>query len=1034
MPLNSKTVLEKLAYDFIHYGEEAVEPELADIRFKDLVPEFAQGVGHSKYISDKRLYKHQLEAFKALSEGKNIILISGSGSGKTEAWFLYVKRDGAKALAIYPTLALANDQVRRLEEYTESIRTPMLALDARRASELRSIMGTQRLKEGLKGTKLLVTNPAFLLNDVKKWGRGKALLEGFCTNLDLFVIDEFDFYGPREIALLLAILRLVHERSPNVKIAVLTATLGNPEELAKVLSEMTGRDTAIISGKPFRQPNFTYLVLGKDLRRVWEEVRRYKSQIEASGKVGRDILRALENFEDFKKSSFKVIEAMEYLGLPAPRLEIDPVDLLAPYLNDDGVTLVFTKGIKSAEELVRRFVERFGSSVRDRIASHHHLIFKSERERIERRAREGRIRIIVSPKTLAQGIDVGTVIRVVHYGLPESTREFKQREGRKGRRKEIPFTETVILPVTRWDRELLLRGVEALKKWVSLPPEKAIVNPDNEYERLFIALYKAYAPNRGRLTGEEAKLLERLGMWRAGSLTRSGKLAYQKMNFYEFGPPYGIKRLMREDDREKYLEEIGHCDLVERFQPGCIDYTSDALVTGLIRRGEKGRIVTAVVEEPLYGSGILKSDLLAYTLEEYYRVKRGWGEEANVLRDYYSGRLHSEVLCVVDPPIDGFGRYTKLPNRVYWTLHSKTTKPIVSGRRTYFVKQVVKLPVIVATGGRYTDYTYGLSVELDEKEDLEWMRVGLALIMLVLRLSYGVPFETIYYDLANVGKRKMLFMHEPESAGLLFKLDWMDVKKEVEKFKPDELSDVLLEALDEQAYLTLAAWGFRWREAKRAAERALEYLLLKDRMRITLKGKVVTVPKPSRALKLASMAGMVMRVNDYLTLSAFGIFDGERTKVSFVATERGEAQGADEFNLFMDKLSDQGFTFLTYDLDGFMEMLRDAGLRSATYKLHGLIGEGKAVAVVGMLKEVGLKGPMPQDEVFEGVGWTRKVTLKDVWMEFQSTKAKLEEKGWHLWPSFIKYFKPKAMAYIEESCRLLYDLYLGLTGDKNKNK
>jgi DEAD/DEAH box helicase domain-containing protein len=1016
--------MERLGYDFVFFGEEAMEPDLVDIRFKDLIPEFSDGLGHARYIANKRLYEHQLKAFEALTEGKNVILISGAGSGKTEAWFIHLRRNGVRGLVIYPTLALANDQVRRLEEYTESIRTPILALDAKRTSELRAIMGYSRLREGLKGTQLLITNPAFLINDVKKWG-GKGLLEDFCSKLGLLVIDEFDFYGPREISLLLGMIKIIKERAKGLQVAILTATLGNPEEMAKVLTEMTGRETVIIPGKSFRQPNFSYVVLGRDMKKVWEEVKRYENYIVSSKMVGKDILRALKDFEEFKRSAYRVVEVLEYLGIRPPRLDLDPTDLLASYLKDRGVTLVFTKSIKMAEELVRRMAEKFGKEVRERVASHHHLIFKSERERIERGAREGRIKVIISPRTLAQGIDVGTIVRVVHYGLPESTREFKQREGRKGRRREITFTESIILPITRWDRELLLRGAEALHKWVSLTPEKAIVNPDNEYEKLFLALFKAARPNRGKLSEEEAELLERLGLWKAGNLTKSGKLAYQKLNFYEFGPPYGIKRMLKRDG-EKYLEEIGHCDLVERFQPGCIDYTSDAIVTGLMRRGEKVRAVTAVVEEPLHGTGILNSDLLAYTVEEYYRVKHRWGEEGNVFRDYYSGRLHSEVLCVVDPPTYGFGKYTKMPNRVYWVLHSKTARPIVSKGRTYFVKQAVRLPIVSYTGGRYTDYTYGLSVELDPKEDLEWIRVGLAFIMLVLRLKYGVPFDTIYYDLANVGNRKILLMHEPESAGLLYKLDWGEVRKRVKKFQVDELSDVLLEALDEQAYLSLAAWGFRWEEARKSALRVLDYLTLRDKMSLRFRGKILHVPKPSRALKLASIQFLYMPVNDYLSFSALALFDGETTKVAFAVKERNELSGVEDFNLFMDMLTDQGFTFLTYDLHQFMGFLSDTGMKSVSYKVLGLKDEDRLMNVSSMLKKPSSKLPLPEDEVYEFVGWGRKVHLKDVWQEFESSKKALTEKGWHLWPNYIKYLRAKALAYVEEGCELLYQLYLGL--------
>lgn len=74
------------------------------------------------------LYKHQEEAMLKIIAGRNVVISTGTGSGKTEAFLLPILNylmmqkeegtlnDGVRALLIYPMNALANDQMKRMRE------------------------------------------------------------------------------------------------------------------------------------------------------------------------------------------------------------------------------------------------------------------------------------------------------------------------------------------------------------------------------------------------------------------------------------------------------------------------------------------------------------------------------------------------------------------------------------------------------------------------------------------------------------------------------------------------------------------------------------------------------------------------------------------------------------------------------------------------------------------------------------------------------------------------------------------------------
>ncbi|MEM2024935.1 MAG: DEAD/DEAH box helicase, partial [Desulfurococcaceae archaeon] len=115
--VSTGSVLSSKGYSYLSYVEPGSDPSTTSALFKDIVPELSL-----LDIGGQRLYTHQHVAYSKLREGLNVVLRAGTGSGKTEAWTLYFLEQVKSsrdyyAIALYPTLALANDQIKRLEKY-----------------------------------------------------------------------------------------------------------------------------------------------------------------------------------------------------------------------------------------------------------------------------------------------------------------------------------------------------------------------------------------------------------------------------------------------------------------------------------------------------------------------------------------------------------------------------------------------------------------------------------------------------------------------------------------------------------------------------------------------------------------------------------------------------------------------------------------------------------------------------------------------------------------------------------------------------
>ena len=328
------------------------------------------------------LYSHQAEAWEAARRDEHFVITTGTASGKSLAFNLPVLAALAdepklRALYLYPTKALAQDQVRALDELQVKRVRPAI-YDGDTESE--------RRWQIRKWSNLILTNPDMLhvgvLPHHDRWG-------DVLSNLRYVVVDEAHVYrgvfGSHVGNVLRRLRRLARVYGSEPQFLLASATIGNPGELA---SSLTGLD---------------FTVIGDD----------------GAPKAERTI--ALWNPE--------LID--EELGQRASALA-DSSKLMADLVQRDLRTLVFAKSRRAAE-LVHKFTaDRIGDA--SRLSPYRAGYTPAQRREIESRLFAGELLGVSATNALELGIDVGSLDAVISVGFPGTVASLRQQWGRAGRK------------------------------------------------------------------------------------------------------------------------------------------------------------------------------------------------------------------------------------------------------------------------------------------------------------------------------------------------------------------------------------------------------------------------------------------------------------------------------------------------------------------------------------------------------------------------------------------------------------------------
>jgi DEAD/DEAH box helicase domain-containing protein len=383
----------------------------------------------------RRLYSHQAEAIESIRAGKHTAVVTGTASGKTLCYNLPVlerllANPEAKALYLFPTKALAQDQVRGLRRLADS--HPELA-DLVRCGTYDGDTPSPTRRKLRREANVIMSNPDMLHQGILPYHSGWG---GFLADLDFVVVDEIHTYrgifGSNVANVLRRLSRICRHYGSSPTYVCCSATIANPAELAERLIgmpvQLVDQDGSPRGPKRFILWNPPYIDTGKMERR-------------SSNEEGHRLLVSL------------LRKKVQSIAFARTRIV---AELLFKY---------------TAEAL-----EKVSPSLAEAVRPYRAGYLPEERREIERQLFSGELLGVTSTNALELGIDVGTLDASLIVGYPGTIASTWQQAGRAGR-----GTDEALVALIAYndplDQYLMLRPEYLFGR----SPEHAVIDPENPY-------------------------------------------------------------------------------------------------------------------------------------------------------------------------------------------------------------------------------------------------------------------------------------------------------------------------------------------------------------------------------------------------------------------------------------------------------------------------------------------------------------------------------------------------------------------------
>jgi DEAD/DEAH box helicase domain-containing protein len=483
----------------------------------------------------KRLFSHQARAVNAIRQGEHVVVATGTASGKTLCYNIPVLEAvitdyRVRALYLFPTKALAHDQLRNLADLTAKItpRPRIGAYDGDTPNKTRS-----RLREEAA---IILTNPDMLHLGILP---NHNLWATFLRSLRFVVIDEAHVYrgvfGSQVAAVLRRLNRLCQHYDSHPQYIACSATISNPGEH---ITRLTGYSPVVVDNDGAPQSAKQFAFWNPPFRDETKSVRR--SPYAEAAALFADLVRA--NVRNITFAKARVV-----------------AELILKY--------------------ARASLKRTRPELLTQVASYRAGYLAEHRREIEEALFKGELVGVTATNALELGVDIGGLDATVSVGYPGTVASLWQQVGRAGRQGNRRSTSLAIL--VGLDNPLDQYFMRHPDELLGRPHEHALIDPGNVYVALqHLPCAAAELP----LTPQDEARFGEGFVPAMVELENSGTLVYQPTadNWLYMGRNYPVRRvnirsvgqkpvvLLDASDHDRQIEVMDAGIACGRVHPGAV--------------------------------------------------------------------------------------------------------------------------------------------------------------------------------------------------------------------------------------------------------------------------------------------------------------------------------------------------------------------------------------------------------------------------------------------------------------------------------